>query len=55
MSKLDIMMDFDAALSEKFSLQPEAMDKYHRMLSCFMKPPHGAAARYSEPVNVLPG
>jgi hypothetical protein len=52
-SRLDTMMEFDAQLAKKFALHPEAMDKYHRVMSCFMKAP--AAARYTEKVVSLPG
>ncbi|MCM2266243.1 MAG: CYTH domain-containing protein [Elusimicrobiales bacterium] len=53
-SKLDTMMDFDAELAEKFSLHAEPMDKYHRVMSCFMKAPASAVARFSEPLAELP-
>ncbi|PIU19359.1 MAG: hypothetical protein COT18_07930 [Elusimicrobia bacterium CG08_land_8_20_14_0_20_59_10] len=52
-ARLDTMMDFDAELSEKFSLHPEAMDKYHRVLSCFTKGRQPGSV-FTESVPVLP-
>lgn len=52
-SRLDTMVDFDAELSRKFDLHPEAMDKYHRVLSCFMKDRRPDSS-FTEPVPVLP-
>ena len=54
-SRLDAMLEFDAGLSGKFSLQPEAMDKYHRVLSCFLKPSPARGRAFSESVPELPG
>ena len=53
-SRLDTMMDFDAELSKKFELHPEAMDKCHRVLSCFMKD-RQPGSRFTESVPILPG
>ena len=35
---IDGLMEFDAELSKKFQLIAEPMDKYHRILSFFIKP-----------------
>jgi hypothetical protein len=51
--KLDEMVSFDAGLSDRFALQPEGMDKYHRALSCFLNVKPGMAARFAEPVEAL--
>lgn len=37
LSKVDNLLEFDAELDKKFQLHPESMDKYHRILSCFIK------------------
>ena len=36
LSRVDDLLKFDEELADKFPLHPEAMDKYHRILSCFM-------------------
>jgi hypothetical protein len=53
LSKLDVMTGFDAELAKKFHLQPEAMDKYHRVLSCFTKPAAGKQGPFAEVIRVL--
>jgi hypothetical protein len=52
-SKLEVLLDFDADLAKKVPLQPEAMDKYHRVLSCFMKVPSRGPASFTETVFAL--
>lgn len=37
LSKLDALLEFDENLAKKVDLYPEVMDKYHRILSCFIK------------------
>lgn len=36
---IDELLDFDKALSRKFSLKTERLDKYHRCASCFLRLP----------------
>jgi len=37
LARVDDLLEFDAALAKKFPLHPEPLDKYHRILNCFMK------------------
>lgn len=50
MAKVDELLQFDSELSKKFKLQPEAMDKYHRILSCFVKNPQSRPEVFSDDV-----
>lgn len=50
MSKVDDLLQFDSELAKKFRLQPEAMDKYHRILSCFVKNPQTGPEIFSDDV-----
>lgn len=50
MSKVAALLEFDEALSRKFQLHPEAMDKYHRILSCFVKIPQARPEVFSDDV-----
>ncbi|KAF0126774.1 MAG: hypothetical protein FD189_1161 [Elusimicrobia bacterium] len=46
------LLEFDSRLAEKFPLYPEVMDKYHRVLSCFMRvhPPSRRKLRGTVPL-----
>jgi len=39
LDRIDSLLEFDGKLGKKFPMHPEPMDKYHRVLSCFMKSP----------------
>ncbi|NLH38864.1 MAG: CYTH domain-containing protein [Elusimicrobia bacterium] len=47
------ILKFDSTLSKKFLMQTEVMDKYHRVLSCFMHIKPDCLATFTDPLESL--
>lgn len=53
LSRIDDLLKFEEELAGKFPLYPETMDKYHRILSCFMKKSRTRPGEFAENVPDL--
>jgi len=53
LERIDDLLEFDDKLSRRFPMHPEPMDKYHRVLSCFIKDPGASAAKFTENIKTL--
>ena len=50
LSHVDDLLEFDGELAKKFQLYSETMDKYHRILTCFIKKPPAHPEIFAENV-----